>query len=616
MHISGIFVALLAASASAHDPNPVRVPKGYMRRREPLANTTSITNPTSIPATTLALSTSTISAEVPNSSPRLKPSASQLSTPANTSSPFPSQITSEQPACSGIATYTDSVPPTVFVTIDEPFEVTVTVNASSSSTASETLITPPPECGHTIVPITQTPVNGPIAPENSVLASTSTDKLRTGFGPDAQPGPSLVSPRPSDKSGGVKSNAPLATEPPQTTALLSASNVYSSVPYTSTVTVTRKTPVTVTAPPTTSADVNFNPNSIDPATTSPSSPPSGGKGGNGPSSGGSTGASPPNNGVAGPLTTTSGAANGPTRGGPGQTVSTGSQESTSRNVGDIFVSIVSVIRSSDPNPPAPPSGTTLVAGVPVVVLPSSVVIGGSTIAIPTATSTSIQVNGVTFGIGPSQVVAPSATITIGAFQSAREGTVITPQPSSTVITAGGLTITVASTVAIVSGTTYRIGQGARTTSVTVGGNTVSIGPSGIGLPQGGASQTTTSPSGGGYVVYTVSGNTLSIDNSEAVISGTTYRIGPNAPQWTTVIGGQTVSFGPSGVGFASTTIAPTSPPSSTAETGSRVTTTGAAGTQSPSSENAGSQLTNIPFSEVLGWYLILMIYLGYQYPVL
>jgi hypothetical protein len=180
---------------------------------------------------------------------------------------------------------------------------------------------------------------------------------------------------------------------------------------------------------------------------------------------------------------------------------------------------------------------------------------------------------------------------------------ITPRPTPTTVTVGdGFSLTVAQTVAVIAGTTYRVGQGAPATTITVDGTTISVGSNGVGLPA-----TIVSPVGAsasGYVVYTVNGITFSVDDNEAVLSSTTYRIGSNAAQMTTVVGGETISFGPNGVGLHSTTIAPTAVPSGSATTGAR-STLSASATGGASNENAAAPARpRIPFSELLGWYLI------------
>ena len=400
-------------------------------------------------------------------------------------------------------------------------------------------------------------------------------------GPESPPGSPKPKPAPApDRPAAESTELYLVPTTNPATEKVSQTVVYSSVPYTSTVTVTRKTPVPVTVPPTSGPDVNFDPNQPGPP----------GRPGQGGGEAGDSDDDPP--------TITSGPTRPPR---PGQPPPGGP---TSRRLGDVVASII-LSGIGGPSDPAT-RRTTVVGGVPVVVLPSSVVIGGSRVAIPTeSTTTSVVVNGVTYGVGPSEVVAPSATITLASIHPDHDPRVIRPQSSATVVTTGQWTLTVASSVAVISGTTYRIGPGAHATSVDVGGRTVSIGPGGIGLPQetGTATGSGSGSGPGRYMIYTVDGHTYSVGRSEAVIGSTTYRVDSGAPQTTTVIGGQTVSLGPGGVGLASTTLVPTEVPSSPSS--------GAASTQSSSDNAAPRSVSRIPYSELLGWYLTPLVYLTY-----
>lgn len=89
--------------------------------------------------------------------------------------------------------------------------------------------------------------------------------------------------------------------------------------------------------------------------------------------------------------------------------------------------------------------------------------------------------------------------------------------------------------AVISGTTYLIGSGATSPTTTiVNGQTVSLGPNGVGLA------TTIIPVPGPATevqesVVTAKGLTFSINPIEAIISGTTYPIGSEATSPTIVI---------------------------------------------------------------------------------
>jgi hypothetical protein len=249
----------------------------------------------------------------------------------------------------------------------------------------------------------------------------------------------------------------------------------------------------------------------------------------------------------------------------------------------------------------------------VVVLPSSsgVVIGGQVVSIPPSSSkTTVVANGNTFTLGKSSIIGPGTTIAlavdyaptpvtangltfkVGATQAIISGTtyaigagaptttltiggqtiVVGPSgvgvpgktiaPAKTtgtaplsVVTAGGVTITYDNTEAIVGSSTYRIGQGAPQTVITVNGKTVSLGAGGVGLASSTIppAKVTVSPS---LSAVTVDGISFSIDATEVVFGSSTFHIGSGAPTKTTVINGETISIGPSGVGLAHTTVPP------------------------------------------------------------
>jgi hypothetical protein len=194
--------------------------------------------------------------------------------------------------------------------------------------------------------------------------------------------------------------------------------------------------------------------------------------------------------------------------------------------------------------PAPTSAN--IKGVPVVVLPSSsgVVIGGQVVSIPPSGSqTTVVANGNTFTLGKSSIIAPGTTVALAVDKA--------PTP----VTVNGLTLNVGATQAIISGTTYAIGAGAPTTTLAIGGQTIVVGPSGVGVPGrtiAPAKATGTAP----LSVITAGGVTITYDNTEAIVGSTTYRIGQGAPQTVITVNGKTVSLGAGGIGLASSTIPP------------------------------------------------------------
>ncbi|KAK5338550.1 hypothetical protein LTR98_004950 [Exophiala xenobiotica] len=481
--------------------------------------------------------------------------------------------------------------------VTEGFTVTVTAS-NVSVTEAPTLITPLPACQATVMPLV-----GSVFPEASYASAT--------FAASYVPGP--------DQSGSFAPEIATAQPPPGSPKFSAtlASSAYSSVDYTSTVIVTKKTPVPVVVPSTGAPDVNFQSHSPTPAppplpatVASISAPPNGGTngggsnpgGGNGGNNGGSnTGGGSNSNNNGGGNASPAGGGNAPSpadsKPSPStkiaitafpplsNTAGTGAgtlivTTSTQRGIGNIIASII----NSPFATPAPSARatftpiTTTIDNVRVVVSQSSVVIGTQTVAIPTTSSTTVQANGATFTVRPSVIIAPTATITISPVQ---QNNVVTASAATTTFTTavGDLTFTIGPTVAIISGTTYRIGQNAPGTTITVQGTKVSLGSGGVGLPS-----TTIAPdagSGSPFVVYTAEGLTLSVDKSEAVISGTTYQIGSNAPQVTTTIASESVSFGPGGVGLKSTTITPTAAPPTTGNSSKSTATLTSGATVSP-----------------------------------
>ncbi|KIW63997.1 hypothetical protein PV04_08957 [Phialophora macrospora] len=475
--------------------------------------------------------------------------------------------TTPSATCTGSVTYYGSVPPTVYVTVTEGFDVTVTAS-NVSVTDTPMLITPLPACSATIMPMDESfvPLLTPVASTNTnpkvPLVATATNPLNSAA---PLPAPPNATPAfaPAPPNSPFESAAPAAS-----------SAVYSSVDYTSTVVVTKKTPVTVVVPPTTSLDINFNFPSQNPTSPNNGGNNDGSGGNNGGSSGGSNGGQSGNggsNGNSGSGGGGGGAGNTAspspdafasinTSGTAGESLVVNTGTPTTRGLGNIIASIInSPFVPASPITRAPPPAaaplTTSVGSLPVVVLPSnSVAIGGQTFAIPNLAPTTVQVSGVLFTLEPSQIVAPSATITL---VQAQRQQLVTPVPTGTITTTvGDLTLTVGPTAAIISGTTYRIGPGAPATTVIVDGTSVSVGAGGVGLPS-----TTVAPggvTGTPFVVYTTEGLTFSVGSSVAIVDGTTYRVGTNAPEVTTTLGPDhvTVSFGPDGVGLTSTTLAP------------------------------------------------------------
>ncbi|KAJ9635719.1 uncharacterized protein PV06_08859 [Exophiala oligosperma] len=516
----------------------------------------------------------------------------------NTSTTLPetttNNTTDDTPSCTGSITYYGSVPPTVYVTVTEGFDVTVTAS-NVSITDTPTLITPLPYCQQTIMPGA-----GPVAPDASFVSAS--------FAASSPPAVAKSSGNLPFLSLSKGPPAPAPPEPTETTAL-AGSSVYASVPYTSTVIITKKTPVTVVAPPTSSPDINFHP-------TPPSSrPPSGPSSVNANASGGKNDGNPGNNGSgnhngndANPLSP-GGVGASPTKSTvttfpsltntAGPTPGTLVVPSTTRSgIGNIIASIIYspfATRLPTGRPAFAPT-TTTVDNIPIVVSESRVIIGTQTVDVPRSSSTVVHAGGDDFTVRPSIIVAPTATITLTPVQQ-HDASTVSPATTTFTTAIGDLTITVGPTVAIISGTTYRIGDNAPATTISVHGTKVSIGSEGIGLPS-----TTIVPGGASFVVVTAEGLTFSLDESEAIFSGTTYRIGSNAPQVTTTVATDSISFGPGGIGLKSTTILPTAAPHPTVQTSEPSVTSarGAAASESASADSAASSRFK-PLDIIFSW---------------
>jgi len=220
----------------------------------------------------------------------------------------------------------------------------------------------------------------------------------------------------------------------------------------------------------------------------------------------------------------------------GQTISVGSQ-------GLVFSgTTIAPPPAADVAASSLPSNLVIIDGQLFSAVGSSiVVIGGTTFSYGPGTATQTDVfNGETITIGPSGVSFDGTTI----------GGTVHPSGTQYAI-AGGLSITeLGSTLAVISGTTFTVGPGATPITTVINGETVTIGPTGVAV--GGA--TLTYPLVVPTQTLTAEGITFSeIGSSLAVIGGKTFTFGPGATPTTDVYNGQTISIGPGGLGFATTT---------------------------------------------------------------
>ena len=253
-----------------------------------------------------------------------------------------------------------------------------------------------------------------------------------------------------------------------------------------------------------------------------------------------------------------------------------------------------------------PTSSAVVSGVSVALSPSQAVIGSHTIDNIGSTSTVVTADGQKFTVNPSQVVGPGTTFAIPSSAGAAAAT-------PTVLK--GVSITVGSSSAVIGGKTYAIGIGAPITTIVDHGKTISVGPGGVGMsdtvvsPQSAATnyavvgaspisaigstlavidghtltygsnipaQTsvfngvtiTVEPSGIDLPQTTIGGKSNSglqlglvggvsiteVGSSVAIISKTTFTIGPGATQTTAVISGEMISAGANGLGVHGTVL--------------------------------------------------------------
>jgi len=251
---------------------------------------------------------------------------------------------------------------------------------------------------------------------------------------------------------------------------------------------------------------------------------------------------------------------------------------------------------------------TIFDDILVSIAASQVVIGGETF--PTgATPTTLAIDGQTFSINPSQIIAPGITLDISRPASVvaapspptvasvflaitSNGVLISGQtftagssPTSTVIngqifainpsqrialgtattnpssaptvvapnslTIANIPIAIQSNNVVINGQTFSAGSSLNST--VINGHMFTINPSQviaagttIDIPSASAVATLSAVTAGGFA--------FSVAPNVALISGTTYSIGKDASPTTKVIGDKTVSFGPNGVGFESATV--------------------------------------------------------------
>ncbi|KAI5917114.1 hypothetical protein F4810DRAFT_81900 [Camillea tinctor] len=197
--------------------------------------------------------------------------------------------------------------------------------------------------------------------------------------------------------------------------------------------------------------------------------------------------------------------------------------------------------------PSPGKGLQGTSPVTVVIQPGEVVLNHETFTdSPEQASLTIVVGGDgggnTFIIDPSRVVGGGATITRPPTRE--EGGVFVHMPTTTTI--GGLQVVYGSSIATIDGTAFTVGP--TPTPVVVRGQPITIGPEGIVFP----SQTLLAPAApgtfGATEVAVLGGELITaLGSDRVVIEGTTVTYGTASSTLTSVIKGETLLVGPSGI---------------------------------------------------------------------
>ncbi|KAI8723689.1 hypothetical protein NCS52_00225400 [Fusarium sp. LHS14.1] len=200
---------------------------------------------------------------------------------------------------------------------------------------------------------------------------------------------------------------------------------------------------------------------------------------------------------------------------------------------------------------ATPTKATI-GGVPVVVSGSEAVVGSTTFKLPfvgMSTRIEVPVAGATarveerpVSIVPGTIVVDDETLTYRAVGA----------PQTDVIIQGGEMVTASGvSIYVFRSTTLTYGPGIPATTQTVDDDTITIGPSGVVVDATTLGGTSAKATDTKYQI--VGGATITkVSPSWVIIDGTTFTAGPGAKSTTKVIGGETVTIGPSGIAISTT----------------------------------------------------------------
>ncbi|KAI0457498.1 hypothetical protein F5B21DRAFT_463441 [Xylaria acuta] len=187
---------------------------------------------------------------------------------------------------------------------------------------------------------------------------------------------------------------------------------------------------------------------------------------------------------------------------------------------------------------------TTIGGVGVSVQGSSVVVLDKTSFTIGPKPSTVVIRDQIITIGPGAIVFPSQTLGIPAAQDTTQ-----------VVFGAELITAIGSDKVVIEGRTITYGPGSSTITEIIDGDTILIGPSGIvahGETYGGSKAASTDTQ---FAV--VGGVTISqIGSTVVVIQGVTHTLDPlmSGQTKTTVIGGETITIGPGGVGIESWTL--------------------------------------------------------------
>lgn len=204
--------------------------------------------------------------------------------------------------------------------------------------------------------------------------------------------------------------------------------------------------------------------------------------------------------------------------------------------------------SKNPGPASVVLGPSSTADpVPVTIRPTAIIISSTTITDRANTPTqTVVVGGETWTVNPSEVVGGGQTATRPTLTT---GGVYVPVPKST--TVGGVAVTVSSSVAVIGGTSLTLGLTPITTNI--GGQPITAGPAGVVV--GTATIPVVADPPPTQVVVEGGGLITAIGPSVVVIHSTTITYGPGVTLGgpgggvvsSTVVDGELVTIGPSGV---------------------------------------------------------------------